>query len=261
MGKKAIVVLLVGLALACVHLAAAQQAKKTPRIGFLLGSSRLTLSEPTDGFRQGLREFGYVEGQNIVIEYRSAEEKFGRLPDLAAELVRLKVDVIVAAGGSPAIQAAGNATRTIPIVMTGMSDPVAWRFIASLDRPGGNITGLSSGGFELIGKRLELLKETAPGAFRVAVFWNRQSPAADLRLKETLAASQALGLQIFNPLVCEDPTILTVRSKLQSRGGQAVSLSGQARYSPPTETGFWSSPQRNVCPQCIRGGNTWRTAA
>jgi ABC-type uncharacterized transport system substrate-binding protein len=194
--KTIIIVSLVVLALALVDLAAAQQAKKTPRIGFLLGSSRLTLSEPIDGFRQGLREFGYVEGQNIVIEYRYAEGKFGRLPDLAAELVRLKVDVIVAAGGSPAIQAAGNATRTIPIVMTGMTDPVPWGFIVSLDRPGGNITGLSLGGFELFGKRLELLKETAPRAFRVAVFWNARSLGPDLQLKDTQAAAQALRLQI-----------------------------------------------------------------
>jgi putative ABC transport system substrate-binding protein len=196
MKAKLLVYALAAFILTTIHLAEAQQAKKVPRIGFLLGSPRLTLSEPIETFRQGLRELGYVEGQNIVIEYRYAEGKFDRLPDLAVELVRLEVDVIVAAGGSPAIQAAGKATPTIPIVMTGMTDPVAWGFIASLKRPGGNITGLSLRGYELLGKRLELLKDTVSTVSRVAVFWNPQSPAADLRLKETQAASRALGIQI-----------------------------------------------------------------
>jgi putative ABC transport system substrate-binding protein len=195
MNAKTIVLLLVGLALASVHLAQAQQPKKTPRIGFLLAPSRSAVSESLDAFRQGLRDLGYIEGQNIVIEYRYAEGKFERLPDFAAELVRLKVDVI-ATGGSPAIQAAKDATRTIPIVMTGLTDPVAWGVIASLDRPGGNITGLSLGGYELIGKRLELLKETVPRLSRIAFFWTSHSPAPDLRSKETQSASRALALRI-----------------------------------------------------------------
>jgi putative tryptophan/tyrosine transport system substrate-binding protein len=190
---RVIVVLLVSLVHGSLGLAQVQQPKKVARIGYIIGSSPNGVT--TEAFRQGLRELGYVEGQNIVIEYRYAEGKSGRLPDLAAELVRLNVEVIVAAGGSPAIQAARNATRTIPIVMTGLIDPVAWGFIASLDRPGGNITGLSHGGYELIGKRLELLKETVPRASRVAVFWNRPL-AADLISKEMQAASHALGLQI-----------------------------------------------------------------
>jgi putative tryptophan/tyrosine transport system substrate-binding protein len=194
MNGKTIVFLLVGLPLASVHLTEAQQPKKTPRIGFLLAPSRSAVSESLDSFRKGLRDLGYLEGQNIVIEYRYAEGKFDRLPDFAADLVRLKVDVI-AAGGSPAIQAARDSTRTIPIVMTGLTDPVAWGVIASLDRPGGNITGLSLGGYELIGKRLELLKETVPRVTRIAFFWS-QSPAPDMRSKETQAASQALGLRI-----------------------------------------------------------------
>jgi putative tryptophan/tyrosine transport system substrate-binding protein len=195
MNGKTIVFLLVGLPLASVHLTEAQQPKKTPQIGFLLAPSRSAVSESLDSFRKGLRDLGYLEGQNIVIEYRYAEGKFDRLPDFAADLVRLKVDVI-AAGGSPAIQAARDSTRTIPIVMTGLTDPVAWGVIASLDRPGGNITGLSLGGYELIGKRLELLKETVPRVTRIAFFWTSQSPAPDMRSKETQAASQALGLRI-----------------------------------------------------------------
>jgi putative tryptophan/tyrosine transport system substrate-binding protein len=193
MVTRIIAVLLVSLVHGSFALAQAQQPKKVVRIGYLAVSSP---SASTEAFRQGLRELGYVEGQNIIIEYRYAEEKYAQLPDLAAELVRLKVDVIVAAGGSRAVQAAQNATRTIPIVMTGLADPVAWGFIASLDRPGGNVTGLSHGGFELIGKRLALLKEAAPRASRVAVFWNRQSLAADVVSKEVQAASHALGLKV-----------------------------------------------------------------
>src|SRR5215469_4258822 len=163
-------VLLVVFAL-CIP-AEAQQAKKVPRIGFLLAPSRSTVSEYVEAFREGLRELGYVEGQIIVIEYRSAEGKFERLSDLAAELVRLKVDVIVAAGGIQAIRPARNATSTIPIVMTATSDPVASGFVTSLARPGRNITGLTTSGFELFGKRLELLKEAVPRVSRVAIFLN-----------------------------------------------------------------------------------------
>jgi putative tryptophan/tyrosine transport system substrate-binding protein len=174
----------------------AQQPAKIPRIGFLLAPSRSALSERVDAFRQGLRELGYVEGQNIVIEYRYAEGKFDRLPDLAADLARLKVDVIVAAGGMQAIRAAKNTTNTTPIVMTGALDPVGDALIASFARPGGSITGLSLGGQELYGKRLELLKETVPKVSRVAVFWYRTTPAFPSYLKEMHASAQSLGLQI-----------------------------------------------------------------
>ncbi|HSF57521.1 MAG TPA: ABC transporter substrate-binding protein, partial [Candidatus Binatia bacterium] len=204
MGTKTLIVLLIGFALVSGHLPKAQQPKKTPRIGFLSGASPIYHSEPIAGFRQGLRDLNYVEGQNIIVEYRYAEGKYDRLPDLAAELVRYKVDVIVAAGGSPAIQAAGSATPTIPIIMAAMIDPIAWGFIVSFDRPGGNITGLSLRGYELFGKRLELLKEIVPKLSRVAVFWNPRARAADLRLKETEAASQALGLQL-QPLEVQGP--------------------------------------------------------
>jgi len=175
--------------------AQAQQAGKIPRIGFLLAPARSAVLESLDAFRQGLREIGYVEGQNIVIEYRYAEGKFDRLPDLAAELVGLKVDVIVAAGGALAIKPAKNATSTIPIVMTGTADPVASGFVVSLARPGGNITGLSLGGAELSGKRLELLKETVPSVSRVAVLSYQTNPP-NLFLKETRAAAQTLGLKL-----------------------------------------------------------------
>jgi putative tryptophan/tyrosine transport system substrate-binding protein len=194
MVTRIIVVLLLSLVHSSFGLAQLEQPKKVARIGYLTASSPIGIR--TEAFREGLRELGYAEGQNIVIEYRSADGESSRLPDLAAELVRLNVDVIVAAGGSPAIQAAGGATRTIPIVMPAMIDPIAWGFIVSLKRPGGNITGLSVRGYELIGKRLELLKEIFPKLSRVAVFWNPRSTSADLRLKQTEAASQALRLQL-----------------------------------------------------------------
>jgi putative ABC transport system substrate-binding protein len=192
MKAKILVYVLPALFLATIQIAEAQEKKKISWIGYLAGGGG---SAPNQEFVQGMRALGYVEGKNMAFVYRPATRE-AQLPDLAEELVRHKVDVIVAAGTSSAIQAAQNATRTIPIVMMGIPDPVAWGFIASLDRPGGNITGLSHGGFELFGKRLELLKETVPRVSRVAFFWNTQFPAADLLLKETRAASQVLGLQI-----------------------------------------------------------------
>jgi len=188
----ALIVMLVGFG----GISEAQQPKKIPRIGFLGSATLATSPARREAFRQGLRELGYMEGQNVLIEYRHAEGKFDRLPDLAAELVRLKVDVIVAAGGIQAIWAAKNATKTIPIVVTGAGDPVGEGLIASLARPGGNITGLSLGGYELYGKRLELLKETVPKVSRVAFFWHRSTPAVPSYLKEARASAQALGLKI-----------------------------------------------------------------
>ena len=161
------VVLTVSLAL--VPLATgAQQASKVPRIGYL---SPTTASTFEDAFRQGLRELGFVEDQNIAIEYRWAEGKYERLPQLAAELVRLKVDVILAVT-TAATQAAKTATRTIPIVFTVVADPVASGLVTSLGRPGGNITGLPSISSAIIGKQLELLKETVARVSRVAVLQN-----------------------------------------------------------------------------------------
>jgi putative tryptophan/tyrosine transport system substrate-binding protein len=172
--------------------AGGQRAGKVPRLGFL-AVSRLPYHE---GFRQGLRELGYAEGKNLHIDYRYAEGKIERLPGLAAELVRLKVDVIVSAGGTPVIMAAKNATNAIPITFVGSADPVALGIVASLARPGGNVTGLNIGAPELYGKRLELLKEAVPGTARAALLLNPDNPAAHLVLKETQISAQALGLQI-----------------------------------------------------------------
>ena len=160
MGKKAIATWLVGLALASVPPAEAQQPKKVYRIGLLSSGSPSSTKEVVEPLKQGLRDLGYIEGQNIVIEYRFAEGMAERLPNLAAELVQLKVDIIVVSG-SPSTQAAKNATKTIPIVMTNVNDPVGIGLVASLAHPGGNVTGLSNVGSDLGGKQLELLKEAS----------------------------------------------------------------------------------------------------
>jgi len=173
----------------CGARAEAQQPTKIPRIGYLGGGSPSSNPARIEAFRQGLRELGYVEGKNIVIEWRYAEEKLDRLPALAAELVSLKVDIIVTAGPS-VTRAAKEATNTIPVVMAFDSDPVGNGFVASLARPGGNITGLSSLAPELSGKRLELLKEIVPKLSRVAVFGTSTSPDNAPSLREVELAAR-----------------------------------------------------------------------
>jgi putative ABC transport system substrate-binding protein len=179
----------------CVS-AEAQQTKKIPHIGVLYSGVSGASTSQVEGLRQGLRQLGYAEGKNIVIEYRFAKGKLDRLPDLAAELVRLKVDVIVAAGGAPVILAAKNATSTIPIVFPTAGDPVALGIVDSLARPEGNITGLTLRTPGFSGKRLELLKEVAPRARRVAVLGQEANAAHALDLKEMQTAASALGLQL-----------------------------------------------------------------
>ena len=173
--------------------ARAQQPGKIPRIGLLIAGSQAYMSARIDPLRQGLRELGYIEGKTIFIEDRYAEAKLDRLSDLAAELVRLKVDVIVTAG-TPGVLAAQKATKTIPIVFVGVGDPVATGLVASLARPGGNVTGLSQFSPELSGKRLELLKEAFPKVIRVAYLWTPDLPGTGLR--EMQAVAPALGLQL-----------------------------------------------------------------
>ena len=175
--------------------AQAQQPLKVPRIAFLSAVSPSSISPRTEAFRQGLRELGYVEGQSIVVEYRWAEGKFDRLPDLAAELVRLKVDVILS-GGPTATRPAKEATVTIPIVMAFDDDPVGSGFVASLARPGGNITGLSTLAPEISGKQLELLKEIVPRLSRVAVFGTSTRSGNAQALREIELAAGTLGVQL-----------------------------------------------------------------
>ena len=195
MTKKILIWLLVIFFVENVSVTQAQQPTKIPRIGYLSGASLSALLARIEAFRQGLRELGYVEGKNIVIERRSAQEKLDRLPLLAAELVRLKVDVIVTAG-PPATRAAKEATSTIPIVMAQDTDPVGSGFVASLARPGGNITGLATLAPELSGKQLELLRETIPKLSRVAVLGTSTRPGNAQSLKEIEIVAKAFGVQL-----------------------------------------------------------------
>ncbi len=174
----------------------AQQAAKVPRVGLLSALTPASAAHPIEAFKQGLRERGYVEGQNVILELRYGEGRLERVSDLAAELVRAKVDVIVTATDQ-GIQAAKQHTRTIPIIMVSSLDPVGTGFVQSLANPGGNITGLSVMSPELSGKRLQLLKETVPKISRVAFLWNPDIAGAALDYKEIEAAARLLKLDVF----------------------------------------------------------------
>src|SRR6266487_655085 len=173
----------------------AQPAKKVPRIGALAPGVPATASHLTAAFAEGLREHGYVDGQNVVVERRYADNRAERMSEIAAELVRLKVDVIVTSSDL-GVAAVKQQTQTIPIVMANSTDPVGTGFVASLARPGGNVTGLSSLSPELSGKRLELLKEALPGLSRVAIVWNPDVRGGVLECKETESAARSLRLQL-----------------------------------------------------------------
>jgi putative tryptophan/tyrosine transport system substrate-binding protein len=197
MDRRAFLGALAGSVLAAPLAAEAQRAGTVPRVGWLSLFSR---SDPqfqrsVDLFRQTLRELGYVEGQSVAIEYRWAEGKSERLVELATELARMKVDVIVADGGVPPAQAAQRATKTIPIVFSGPADPVAAGLVASLARPGGNITGPTLLSEELVGKQLELLIEVVPKMSRVAVLWNPTNAGNARQLRAAEAAASGLRLQ------------------------------------------------------------------
>jgi len=194
--KKKVFCLALGIMLLALSFPVeAQQAKKIPRIGYLGAASSSANLARIEAFRQGLRELGYVEGKNIVIEWRYAEGKLDRLSELAAELVRLKVEVIVT-GGPPGTRPAKEATVTIPIVMAQDSDPVGNGFVVSLARPGGNITGLSTLAPEISGKRLELLKEIVPRLSRVAVLGGSTTPGNAQALREVELAAGAFGVKL-----------------------------------------------------------------
>jgi ABC-type uncharacterized transport system substrate-binding protein len=195
MTSKTLIWLLATVLLATASLAEAQQPRKVSRIGWLGADPQAPTREV---FRQGLRDLGYIEGQSILIEWRFAEDKPDRFPELAAEVVRLKVDAIVA-GNAAAVVALKRATTTIPIVMaTYGGDPVADGIVASFAKPGGNITGLTPLDPELIGKQLELFKETLPKLYRVAVMWKPDDSGSALQWRETRTAATALGLQLLS---------------------------------------------------------------
>jgi ABC-type uncharacterized transport system substrate-binding protein len=194
--KKIFYLALGAMLFALYSSAQAQQPKRVHRMGYLTSRAPLSDSTRSEAIRLALRELGYIEGQNITTEYRYADGKLDRLPELAAELVRLKVDIIVVAGGDPDVRAAMNATKTIPIIMVGAGrDPVRAGLVGSLARPGGNVTGITSLGRELGGKRLELLKEAVPKVTRVAVLYDPTIPGTTREVKEDLpTAARALGL-------------------------------------------------------------------
>jgi putative tryptophan/tyrosine transport system substrate-binding protein len=204
MKKKITVLTLCALLFAFCFSAGAQQPKKIPRIGYLAFRANPGLGEKA--FLEGLQDLGYVEGKTIVIEWRWTTGKPELLADLAAELVRLRVDVLVAAS-TPAVQAAKNATSTIPIVMAFAADPVGTGFVASLARPGGNITGLSGIMPELAGKRLELLRELFPKLSRLAFLAYRRDPAHGLFVKEAQGAAQSFGIQLQSLVIASPDEI------------------------------------------------------
>src|SRR5215510_6123441 len=230
MTKKLLIRLLTTVFVATVSLAEAQQPAKIPTIGFMRGGS------PTDpeveAFRQGLRELGYVEGKNIIIDFRNTEGKTDRFAGVAAELVRLKVDIIVAAGGSAVVLAAKPATYTIPIVMTNPGDPVAIEVVASLARPGGNVTGLTSSSTELSGKLVELLKEAVPKLSSVAVLWSPAEPGNARNFKETEVAAQSLRLKLVS-LGVRTPDELdnALQSSIKDRAGALIIIRSPAYTS------------------------------
>ena len=235
MSKRILRFALCAVLLALSFPAEAQQTKKIPRIGFLGVVPASAAGGRIEAFRQGLRELGYVEGKNIVIEYRHAEGKLERMPALAAELVRLKVDVIVAAGPT-STRPAKEATVTIPIVMVQDNDPVGNGFVASLARPGGNITGLSSLAPEISGKQLELLKEIVPRLSRVAVFRTSTTPGTAQALKEIELAAGAFEVKLQYLDVLDPKDLETVfRAASKGRADAVLVLGSPVAASQRTQ--------------------------
>jgi putative ABC transport system substrate-binding protein len=204
---------------------------KVSRIGFLCPRSAHNprAVRNLESFRQGPRDLGYLEGQHLTIAYRSAEGDQSRLPDLAAELVRLPVDVIVTYS-TPAIHAAKQATATIPIVMAVSGDPVGTGFIASLARPGGNITGFTGGSVRLAGKRLELLKELVPEVSRIAVLWNPTNPGVALEWEATQEAARALGVRLHSPEVRRPDEFAPALANAQRAHAQALIVTAETLF-------------------------------
>ena len=223
MRYKRLLIILTAFIVVSVHLAHAQQPKKTPLIGFLRGPEYPSVY--LEAFRQGVRELGYVEGQNIAIEYRDGQSHEERYFELAAEMVRLKVDLIVVGGGAGTVRPVKKATSIIPIVMTNVSDPIAAGFIASFARPGGNITGLSSVSHDLTGKRLELLKETFPKVSRVGVLFDVNNQTKRDEFKDTESAAQALEVQVQS-LEVQSPNDFeaALKATAQKRSGALLVL-------------------------------------
>jgi len=222
----------------------AQQPPRVARVGFLGNSDRSTLGNYLDAFHRELRALGYLEGRNILIEYRWAEGKYERVPGLVNELVRLKVDAIVTEG-SVATQAAKNATRTIPIVMAQVGDPVGSGFIQSLARPGANVTGVTTLSLGLVGKQMELLKEIVPDLGRVAVLWNPEHPGHPRAMPDIEAAARNMGLNL---------QLVEVRTLKELN----VALAGLARNRPGALTAvsepIYDSQQERIAEFAVQHG-------
>src|SRR4051794_35425708 len=197
MRRREFIIAIGGAAAAWPVAPQAQQPAKMPRIGVLGNSTPELESNLVGPFREGLRDFGYEEGRSIIIEYRWAEGVYRRFPNLIAELIALNVDVIVTAG-TPAALAVKKATTSIPVVVIAVGEPVATGLVASLARPGGNITGVSSLSYGIEGKRLELLREMVPSISHIAVLWSADSPIQVIQEQETQAAAEALGMKVLS---------------------------------------------------------------
>jgi putative tryptophan/tyrosine transport system substrate-binding protein len=230
MKARMLVYALLALILTTIHLADAQQTKKVPRIGFLGAVTPEDFPHLEEAFREGLREFGFIEGKTLVVEYRWAEGRAERLPEMAADLVRLKVDAIFAIT-SAAARAVKGATATIPVVFVGVSDPVRYGLVSSLARPGGNMTGLGHFTPELNGKRLELLKEVVPGLGRVAVLWNTGNESHEEQLKDLAHPAKALGVHV-RPVGVEKPEELEAgfQVMVKDRAGGLVVLASSLTH-------------------------------
>src|SRR5215470_1576201 len=233
MDRRAFITIMGGSIVAGSLATEAQQTGKVYRLGYLsIGSASTTYTRPLEAFRQGLRELGWVEGRTLFIEYRYAEGQADRLPALADELVRLKVDIIVASP-TPSAQAARDATRTIPIVGLSLTEPVAVGLVASLARPGGNITGLTYGvDADIFGKQLQLLKEAIPGVRRVAVLTNPASgrPSHPLRMESVKSAARSLNLPLQILEVREPSDFETAFAAMLKEHAGALLLSGDAMF-------------------------------
>ena len=249
-----------GLLVSSLPVAAAQLREQLPRVGYLSpGFPSDPLRERRlEAFRQGLRELGYVEGRNIAIESRWAEGKYDRYPALAADPVRSKVDVIVAISG-PATQAVQQATRTIPIVMSLVQDPVGSGLVPSLAHPGGNVTEISMMGPDLVGKQLQMLKEVVPNVSRMAVLRNPANPASAPQLREAEAAARALGVRL---------------QTLEARNPQEIDSAFAAMTRERARSWFWGTPysgisedrsqntrRRDACHRCLLARASTRTPA
>ena len=221
MKRREFISLLGGAAAAWPLAVRAQQLSRVPRIGVLLLGTPTSFAPRTQAFVEGLRDLGYVEGRTVAIEWKWGQDQVDRLPDLAAELVSAQVDVIVT-GGTPPTKALKNATRTIPIVMAIVGDPVAAGLVDSLARPGGNATGFSIVATDLSGRRLQLLKEIVPGLSSVAVMSNLANPQSQMELRETQSAARRLDLRLHSVPISADTSIENAFEKIKKEPVQAL---------------------------------------